>query len=432
MLKEIRSTIKKASAHQGLRKYLANTAWMFSEQVLRIITGLLVGIYVARYLGPEKFGLFSYSIAFISLFSAISKVGLDGIVVRDLVNAPEKRDAYLGTAFWIKGFGVLIACFGIVEVVTIANFDPLTKLYIFIIAAGLTFQPYEVIDFYFQSRVLSKYVSMCKMTQLFLSSVLKLYFVYTNKDLIWFVAVSTIDQASLGLALIFAYSQQKNKSFYFKFDRQVAKKLLRSAKPLIVSGVMVSLYSSMDRIIIKEFLGTHQVGLYAAATGLTIPMYFVPYLLANSFFPAILSAKQQSQDLYNRRLSTLYKLVILMGLFVGFFVSTFAIQIIDILYGEQYEASAETLKIYIWNFLLICFSAIFGKWLLSENLQRLIPRFTTLAIIINIIGCLLLIPRWSIEGAAIAAVAAQLLPVLLFGIINKHVRSNLILIFKRF
>ena len=70
---------------------------MFAEQMLRMVAGLLVGVWVARYLGPEQFGVFSYSVAFVALFTTIGKLGLDGIVVRDLVNDPQKRDDYLGT-----------------------------------------------------------------------------------------------------------------------------------------------------------------------------------------------------------------------------------------------------------------------------------------------------------------------------------------------
>ncbi len=81
---------------------------MFAEQILRMVAGVLVGIWVARYLGPEQFGVFSYVIAFASLFSSIAKLGLDGIVVRDLVKDPEQRNQYLGTAFWLKLLGALL------------------------------------------------------------------------------------------------------------------------------------------------------------------------------------------------------------------------------------------------------------------------------------------------------------------------------------
>lgn len=426
----LRATIKKVSAHQGFRKYFANTSWLFAEQILRIIAGLLVGIYVARYLGPEKFGLFNYALAFVALFASIAKLGLDGIIVRDLVNAPEKRDLYLGTAFWLKVLGSILAGVGIAVTVVISENDHTTKLYIGIIASGLIFQSFEVVDFYFQSRVLSKYVSICKISQLILSSLLKLYFVAINADLFWFVLVSVIDQASLAAALAYAYSRQKVGVFYLHFDKSVAKELLASVKPLIISGIMVSVYSSIDRVIIKEMLGAREVGLYAAATGLVTALYFIPMLIANSLFPAILNAKQQSEDVYNRRLSYLYKYILSVGLFVCLFVSVFAELIISLLYGQKFSESADVLQIYIWNFLLICFSAIFGKWLLSENLQHLLPRFTLMAIVVNLLGCFVLIPLWSIKGAALAALASQLIPLIWFGISNKSVNSQLRCVFK--
>lgn len=430
MITRLKNLINAASNHQGFRRYFANTSWLFGEQVLRIIAGLLVGIYVARYLGPEQFGLFNYALAFVALFGSFAKLGLDGIIVRDLVNAQNKRDIYLGTSFWLKVIGAAIAVALIVIVVFITESNPITKLYIGIIACGLLFQSLEVVDFYFQSRVMSKYVSICKITQLILSSLLKLYFVAINANLFWFVLVSVIDQASLAAALAYAYSKQKHGSFYVHFDKAVAKELLTSAKPLIISGIMVSVYSSIDRVIIKEMLGVREVGLYVAASGLVTALYFVPMLIANSLFPAILNAKQQSEDIYNRRLSLLYKNILSIGLIVCVLVSIFSVPIISLLYGQKFAESAGVLQIYIWNFLLICFSAIFGKWLLSENLQYLMPRFSFMAITVNVIGCLILIPVWSAKGAALAALAAQLIPLVWFSIRNMEIQSQLKCAFK--
>lgn len=66
--------------HAGFIRYFKNTCWMMGEQFLRIIAGVFVGIWVARYLGPEQFGLFSYVLAFTAIFGGIAKLGLNGIV----------------------------------------------------------------------------------------------------------------------------------------------------------------------------------------------------------------------------------------------------------------------------------------------------------------------------------------------------------------
>ena len=412
-------------AHQGFRKYFANTFWLFGEKILRIAAALLVGIYVARYLGPEKFGLFSYALAFVALFSTLAKLGLDDLIIRDLVNAPHRRDLYLGTAFVLKIIGAVLAGVGIFLAILLIENNFETKLYIGIIALGLIFQSFEVVDFYFQSRVMSKYVSICKIFQLTISSLMKVYFVAINADLFYFVLVSLIDQVTLAGALGYAYSKQKVGNYYMCFDKNVAKELLFSSKPLIISGVIVAIYTNIDRLVIKEMLGIKELGLYVAGTGLANGLYFVPMLIANSFFPAILNAKQKSSVLYNRRLSLLYKYTLFGGLLVCILVTFFSEKIIILFYGVTYIDSASALQIYIWNFLIICFSAIFGKWLLSENLQYLLPRFTFLAAIINVAGCLIFIPLFSINGAAIAALSAQLVPFIWFGITNKEIKSQI-------
>lgn len=429
MIQRLKTFIGKGLADPGFQKYLANTSWLFAEQILRIVTGLLVGIYVARYLGPEKFGLFNYALALVALFASIAKLGMDGIIVRDLINAPEKRDAYLGTSFWLKGMGAILAGAGVAFAMVIAKNDSTTNLYIALIACGLIFQSFEVVDFYFQSRVLSKYVSICKISQLLLSSLLKIYLVSVNAELLCFVLVSIFDQVSLAAALVYAYSKQKLGVFYFKFDRIIAKELLLNAKPLLISGIMVSIYSSIDKVFIKEMLGADEVGLYTAATVLVTALYFVPYLIANSLFPAILNAKHQSEEIYIKRLSILYRYSISLGLIVCISVTIFSAKIINFLYGQSFADSFRILQIHIWNFLFICFSSIFGKWLLAENMQKINPQFTLVALFINVLGCYLLIPIWSIKGAAIAAVASQLIPILWFGITNSAVRCQFNYIF---
>ena len=91
--------------HSGFRKYFANTSWLMAERIIRMTVALFVGVYVARYLGPERFGLLSYANSFVGLFLALATLGLDSIVIRELVKNPESRNELLGTAFGLKIFG---------------------------------------------------------------------------------------------------------------------------------------------------------------------------------------------------------------------------------------------------------------------------------------------------------------------------------------
>ena len=149
--------LKTLRQHQGFMRYFKNTSWLMGEKVLRMFVGLFVGIWVARYLGPEQFGLFSYAQSFVGLFVAFATLGLDGIIVRELVKDPNKRDALLGTAFRLKLIGALLVLIALAFAVKLSHQDTITTLLIFIVASATVFQSFNIIDFYFQANVLSKY-----------------------------------------------------------------------------------------------------------------------------------------------------------------------------------------------------------------------------------------------------------------------------------
>lgn len=413
---------------------------MFAEQILRMIAGLLVGIWVARYLGPEQFGVFSYAIAFASLFSSIAKLGLDGIVVRDLVREPEQRDSYLGTAFWLKLGGAVVMLGAVALATQLTSSDRLTNLYIFIIASGAIFQSFEVVDFYFQSKVLSKFVSICKMTQLLLSSILKLYFIFTGADLIWFVLVTLVDQFTLALSLYLAYRYQKLGSFYCHFNRAIAKQLVRDSWPLIFSGLVVMIYMRIDQIMIKEMLGEREVGLFSAAVRISEVWYFIPMIITASLFPSIVNAKKISEELYYARLQRLYTFMVWLAIAIALPMTFLSDWLVTLLYGESYREAGQVLMVHIWAGVFVFLGVASGRWLISENLQWIAFYRTFSGAIINIILNFVLIPIYGLIGAAIATVIAQTMAAFVCDILSKKTRMaffmklntlNIVKIFQR-
>jgi len=402
----ISTALGRLTAHQGFRRYFFNTSWMFAEQVLRIIAGLFVGIYVASYLGPEQFGVYSYAVGFVGLFGAIARLGLDGIVVRDLVTHPEKRDIYLGTAFWLKLIGALLTLGLMVIAVQFTSNDATTNLYIFIIASGLVFQSFDVVDFHFQSRVLSKYVSISRLIQLAVSSLLKLYFIFIQADLFWFVMVSLVDQISLALSLAFVYWRQRIGSFFDRFGLATAKVMLKNSWPLVLSGIAISLYMRIDQIMIKEMLGARAVGLYSAAVRLSEAWYFAPVIVTTSLFPAILNAKKLDVKLYNERLQRLYTMMIYSAVCVALPVAFLAKSIVVIIYGVHYQDAGLVLAINIWAGIFVALGVVNGSWFLAENLQKLATLNTLIGAALNVILNYVLIPIYGIAGAAFATLVS--------------------------
>ena len=158
----------------GFKCYANNIFWLMGEKILRMFVALFVGIWIARYLGPEQFGLLSYAQSFVFLFTAITTLGLDGIVVRELVKDESRRDKLLGTAFGLKLVGAILILPILALAVQLTSNDDYTNLLVFIIASATIFQSFNVIDFYYQSKVLSKYVALTNGVSLALSSIIKI------------------------------------------------------------------------------------------------------------------------------------------------------------------------------------------------------------------------------------------------------------------
>ena len=211
--------------HSEFKKYFANTSWVLGERILHLAVSLFISIYVARYLGPERYGLLSYALSFVWLFSALAHLGLDDILVQELVQHREKRKDLLGTVFWLKICGTAIMGISITTVLQFMAEDKQTYWIIIIIAFGFLFQSTNVIELYFQAQVQSKFAVRVKVVQLFITSLFKIYLVWSKADLVWFAVALMLDQAVVALLFLIMYRWKIEWFPFFYFRWKQAKKL---------------------------------------------------------------------------------------------------------------------------------------------------------------------------------------------------------------
>ena len=418
----------KLKSNQGFMRYFKNTSWLFAEKILRMVVGLFVGIWAARYLGPEQFGLFSYAQAFVGLFAAIAGLGLDGIIVRELVKNPSKQAVLLGTAFYLKLIGALLVLLALAGTVTLSHQDSLTTWLIFIIASSTVFQSFNVVDFFFQAKVLSKYVVYVNIISLLISSFVKIGLILTSASLIAFAWVVLFD--SVILMLGFVYYFQRHAKLNIKrlnFSKATAINLLKDSWPLILSGLVISIYMKVDQIMIKEMLDAEAVGQYVAAVRLSEAWYFIPMVIASSLFPAIINAKKVSKEFYYAQLQKLYDLMVWIAIAIALPMTFLSDWVIDLLYGVQYDQSGAILMIHIWAAVFVFLGVASSRWFIVENLQKYSLYRTLAGALINVMLNYILIPIYGIYGAAYATLASQVVASYLFNITNKKLRYTFLL-----
>jgi len=424
----IKDKIIERNLPSGFKKYFVNTSWLFFERIIGMVVSFFVGVYVARYLGPANYGLFNYVVSFVGLFTAIAALGLDGIVVRELVKDNEKRDELLGTSFVLKIIGSFLAIAIIFISVRFTNNDNYTNLLIFIIAIGIIFQSFNVINVYYQSKVLSKYTVYAQIFTSITCALIKLTLIYFNAGLIYFVIVSLLQTVIFTSGLIVMYIKQKLSLFKWRANYNLAKKLSTDSWPLILSGIAISIYMKIDQVMIKNMLDTEAVGNYAVAVRLSEIWYFIPMVITNSLFPAIINAKKISEKLYYERLQKLYDLMVCLAIGVALPMTFLANNIITLLFGVQYQYAVNVLRIYIWASVFVFLGVASGKYLIVENYTKITFLRTAIGAILNITLNIILIPKYGIGGAAIATVVSQFAAAFTIIIIPKTYKNSLLML----
>lgn len=406
ILQLIPAFIQRRIAHRpNLVKIVDNIGWLFMDKILRMGVGLLVGVWVARYLGPEQFGLLNFAIAFTGLFGAIATLGLQGVVVRDIVQNPQGTQYTLGTAAIMQLAGGVVSF--LLVVAAIGYFrpdDPLARSIVAILGAIMLFKASEIAVYWFESQVQSKYTVWVQNGVFLVFAAIKIILILQGASLVAFAVAMLAEQILVALVLLLVMGRYGLNLSSLQASAARAKTLFKDSWPLVLSGIAVSLYMKIDQIMLGQMIGNEAVGIYSAAVRISEVWYFIPMVVVASVFPAILEAKKRSEDEYNNRLLNLYKLMVAISLVLALPMTFLAQPAVTLLYGNAYAAAGTVLAIHIWASIFVFLGVASGRWYLAENLQGLSLQRTVLGAATNIALNFLLIPKFGETGAAVATV----------------------------
>lgn len=401
--------LKKLQTQKEFKGVVTNIGWLFADRILRMGVGLVVGVWVARYLGVEQFGTFNYAAAFVALFSTCASLGLPSLIIREIANEPEKKEQILGTTFWLQLLGgIATLLLAITTISILRHDDPVTIGLVSILASVSIFQAFDTIDLWFQSQVNSKYTVLAKNAAFVVVTLFKVLLISIHAPLLSF-AWATLAEAAIGsVGLIYCYKLQGYFISMWKWDFHVAKKLLRESYPLIFSSMAIMIYMKIDQIMLGEMIGSQSVGIYSSATRISEIWYFIPTAIASSISPAIFSAKKEGDEiLYYRRIQQLLRLLSTIAIIIAVPMSFLSGDIVTILFGSEYSAAGPILAIHIWAAVFVFMGVGTSSWFVAEGLTYLTFRRTLIGAVMNIMLNFVLIPMYGGIGAAIATVISQ-------------------------
>ncbi len=393
-------------SHPGFYRYFFNTGWMFGEKILRLVAGVFIGAYVARYLGPGQYGEINYVISLVSLFSVLATLGFDTILIRELIRHEHRQEVLLGTAFILRLAAAILVFAGLYVAVKSTPTETVTAQLIAVISAGMILEIFGLIDFFFQSKVMSRYVVWSQVFSLVVISVFRILLVVYKAPLVWFAWVQLVDLFLIAAGLVFFYQRAGFRIFRWRFEMATARELLRDAWPMIFSSLAITVYLRIDQVMIKWMMGDEATGYYGVAVRLSETWNFIAVVVCASLFPAIVRAKQDNEELYLQRMRYLYALMVALSLAVAIPMTFLSGFIVTLLFGAAYQPAGNVLALYIWSGVFTFLGVANGKWIISENLQ--VFRMTSLvtAAILNVVLNYFLIRKMGLIGAAVSTLVA--------------------------
>lgn len=426
-------TLSKLNGRLGLQKVLSNIGWLFFDKVCRLFLSLLVGVWVARFLGPQNFGIISYCQAFTILFSPLVSLGLDSIVIRDIVKKPEVVNVTLGTAFVLRFFGSIAAFFFTLFAIPLFQPDnPAILDSVFILALMMLFRPTDVVRNWFDSQVQAKYIVLLENSVAFFFAIFRITLIAYQAPLKYFAWAISLESITTSLGLLFLYNTLTRSLLSWKSSVAIAFRLLKDSWSLILAGLAIMIYMRLDQIMLGQMGKSEAVGLYSAALRLSEVWYFIPGTIACSVLPNLIESRKTDPERFSFKMQLLFAGMVWIGIAFGVIVVFSGDLMVRLLFGEKYLASASILSVHIWTGIFVGLGVASSNWLIVENLQ-IFGFYRTLAGgICNIIMNFFLIPRYGGLGAAVATFFSQAMAAFFFDIFSEKTRPLFWMKFRAF
>lgn len=410
-------------------RVVKNALWIIMFRIAQSLVALVIGMVTARYLGPSNYGLLNYASSIVAFVVPLAQLGIRNVLVEEIVSHPEREGKTLGTSLVMGLVSSLFCIIGCILFVSIANAgEHDTIIVCALYAVSLIFQITEMIQYWYQAKLLSKYTAIVSLLAYIVVTVYKIILLVTEKSIAWFAISYAFDYFIISAVLLILYKKLGNQKLSFSFS--LGKQIFARSKYYIMANMMVTVFAQTDKIMLKMMIGNAENGYYATAITCAGITGFVFLAIIDSLRPVIFESKKVNQAKFEKNVSLLYSIIIYMGLAQSIALTVLARPIVKILYGDAYLAAVPILQIITWYTAFSYMGNIRNIWMLAEEKQKYLWIINLSGAVLNVMGNLVLIPSLGAVGAAIVTVTTQFFTNFLMCMLFKPIRPTSMLILK--
>ena len=386
-----------------------NTFWLFSGEISSRILRAAIVIYAARVLGAEGWGIFSYAITLAAFFTIFSDIGLSAILTRESAKNPELRSQYLSTSFFLKLILMTLSVILIIFVAPLFTKIAAAKELLPIVAMILVFDGLREFGFSL-NRAMEKMESEAFTKTITNVLIVAFGFLFLTLSK---TAASLAWSYTLGSAIGFFIMVWTLRSYFKDIFSNFSKKLLwpifSAAWPFALSGLLGGIMMNTDTIMLGWWRTAEEIGFYGVTQRIIQMLYTLPGLLTMSIFPTFARLAINDNKKFREVLEKSIGISLLFGIPLIFGGIILGGNLITALFGNEYIPATTTFQILLITLILIFPGMFISNAVFAYNQQKNFIVFLILGAMGNVILNYFLIPKYGIEGSAIATLGAQIL-----------------------
>lgn len=350
-------------------KVTRNASWMIIGRIYQMSLSFVVSMLTARYLGPSNYGLINYASSFTSFFSTFCVLGINSVIVKNFIDHPNEEGKTTGSAIGVR----MISSICSVVLIMVATLfldrgERTTHLVVLLLGLGAIPQVFDTLNYWFQAKLESKYAAIASAIGYTVMMGYKISLLVFQKNVVWFAAASSIEYLVVAVCLYYNYRRHGGPSLSFSWRK--VKELLNSSHHFILVSLMVSIYGSTDKLMLKQMMDETEVGFYSTAVTVCGLWCFILAAINDSMYPVILEAFESDIKLFERKCRQLYAIVFYTSAGVSILYTMFAKYIILILYGEAYLPAITPMRIVTWYIAFSYLGDARNVWVISYDCQK--------------------------------------------------------------
>lgn len=409
-----------------VQRIAKNTGVLFAAQIVAYLLAFIYMIKIARYLGPDSYGIFSFATALVLIFGIFADLGLSTLITREVSRDKSLEKNYLRNFIPIKFFLSIITYSILVLFGNLMHYPQVTLNVIYLFGLFMIVNGFSQLFLgVFQAHEKMEYQSINLLINNSLIFIGVVYGIANGFNVEGFALVYFIT-AVVGLIFCLIIILWKYSSPVPIFNMKFWRKSLKLAIPLSFAIVFSTIAFRVDTVLLGILQGNVAVGWYSAGFRLIDFLLFIPVVYSGAIFPVLakfhVSSKELLKILYEK--SFKYLLIISIPIVAGTLI--LAPQIILFLFQNSYSQSIIALQILIWVIPFMFLVNIFGVMFVSINKQNLMLKLTFVIMILNIVLNLIFIPIYSYVGASVISVVTSVVEcILCFYYLSGYMKTDI-------